>query len=207
MPTTTITNHNQGTLAILRGLMPSRSLLADEGLRIAELQATMLRRLLGVHGPTFPTEALDLPRVHISFDPDLPTSGMTFWDGSNWMILINAGEAPTRQRFSLLHEFKHIIDHPIRHRLFGADAAQDAPAAERSADYFAACALMPKLHVKRHWGQGPRTIRAMTRIFHVSPAAMKYRLDQLGLSHASPRCGRGHTTQHRTDPPTLEMTA
>ena len=50
-------------------------------------------------------------------------------------------EHSLRQRFSLFHEFKHIIDHPTR------DLIENEEMAERVADYFAACVLMPKAWV------------------------------------------------------------
>ena len=150
MPTSNININHRGTLAVLRGLVPHRMVNRREALQVAELQAARLRQHLGVDEARFPSEALDLPRIRVEYDADLPSSGMTFWNGSTWVIVLNATGAPTRQRFSLVHELKHIVDHTTQHRLYGPDTPRNDPPAERAADYFAACVLMPKLYVKRH---------------------------------------------------------
>lgn len=207
MPTTSTQSKNQGTLAQLRGLVPNRAVTEREALQIAELQAARFRRHLGIEEALFPTEALDLPRIRIEFDADLPSSGMAFWSGSSWVIVLNPTESRTRQRFTLLHEFKHIVDHTTKDRLYGADSLRDAPAAERAADYFAACVLMPKMYVKRHWGCGPRSITSMAKLFNVSPAAMRFRLDQLGLIDNPGRCHWDRSTYRRRSPRKLEFAA
>ncbi|MEZ5229207.1 MAG: ImmA/IrrE family metallo-endopeptidase [Acidimicrobiales bacterium] len=205
MPTPSININHRGTLTLLRGLVPHRTVSQREALQVAELQASRLRQHLGIDEARFPTEALDLPRIRIEYDADLPSSGMAFWNGSTWVIVLNATEAPTRQRFSLVHEFKHIVDHTTQDRLYGADARRNDPAAEQAADYFAACVLMPKLYVKRHWGQGPRTPTSMAKMFGVSPAAMKYRLDQLGVLDEPERCRCSRHAYRRVLPRTLEL--
>jgi len=123
------------------------------------------------------------------------------------MILLNSTEAVTRQRFSMLHEFKHVIDHTTKHRLYGATTQGHDPVAERTADYFAACVLMPKMYVKRHWGRGPRTLTSMAETFGVSPAAMKYRLDQLGLADEPRRCQWSQQAYRRALNRTTELAA
>lgn len=209
MPTQSIITTNQGTLALLRDLVPRRRLHNHEVRHVAEMQAFRLRQLLGIDEAAFPSEAIEaLPRVRVEYDADLPSSGMTFWDGRDWVIVLNATESETRQRFSLLHEFKHIIDHTTKEWLYGPEASTRSPAAERAADYFAACVLMPKLYVKRHWGQGPRTVSAMARRFEVSPQAMKYRLSQLQLlDEPSRRCVWSPSTYQRLRSRTLEVAA
>jgi Zn-dependent peptidase ImmA (M78 family) len=78
---------------------------------------------------------------------------------------------------------KHLLDHPFhgtiyRDGRFGSAHWQ----AERAADYFAACVLMPKAWVKRlFYDEGFRDERVLARRFQVSLQAMRYRLDQLGL--------------------------
>jgi len=71
--------------------------------------------------------------------------------------------------------------------MFGSSNPRN-PDAERLADHFAACLLTPKLLVKRYWGQGPRTVSSLAHRFGVSPQAMSYRLDQLGLTEPKSRC-------------------
>ncbi len=49
-------------------------------------------------------------------------------------------------------------------------------------DYFAACLLMPRIWVKRAWGDGINDQRALAALFDVSTTAMGIRLEQLGLT-------------------------
>jgi Zn-dependent peptidase ImmA (M78 family) len=60
--------------------------------------------------------------------------------------------------------------------------------AESICDYFAACVLMPRVWIKRDFGQGIQTIDALARRYQVSTVAMRYRLEQLGLYMPAPRC-------------------
>jgi Zn-dependent peptidase ImmA (M78 family) len=83
----------------------------------------------------------------------------------------------------MLHEFKHILDHPYKNRLQLSEAQ-----VERLADYFAACVLMPKSKIKWAWGSGQQRIDQLARGFGVSEPAMTYRLHQLGLLERTRRC-------------------
>lgn len=181
------TNHDTTSpLKLLRGLIPDRRVQPHEHRQIAELQANWLRRLLETHGSSIDTVSIvGLPHIDLQHDRSLPTSGMSFWNGRSWVILLNPTETTNRQRFTLLHELHHIICHSKRTHLFGAGAAQDDPAAERMADYFAACALMPKLYVKRLFGQGIHDPKELADHFEVSALAMSVRLDQLGLTNTA----------------------
>lgn len=177
---------NKTTLSLLRDLMPKRSLDIEESHRIAELQAARLRGLHEAHDPMLTEDIItEQPRIIVTTEADLPSSGMTFWNGHAWMLLLGRDEARTRQRFSLFHEYKHILDHSVReHREL---SHRDN---ERVADYFAACALMPKWLVKRHYCRGMQKPAALAYLFGVSPQAMRYRLNQLGLTEAPKRCQR-----------------
>lgn len=206
------TQHQQpsriGTLASLRALVPKRPLTATDLRMVTERQATRLRQILNITAGEFPIEAINqIPRIELRPDPDLPTSAMAFWNSKTWVILVNTTETITRQRFSIMHELHHIICHTNKHHMFGsADMRNET--AERAADRFAANVLMPKVLVKRHWGIGPRTVTTLARRFNVSPQAMSYRLDQLGLTEPKPRCAWTQTTDTFTKPLTaLEIAA
>jgi len=190
-PTTRARGREQvSILAFLRAVVPARRVSYSEALRIAELQANKLREHFGINDAELPSEVIaDLSRVTIDYDHDMPVSGSTHWNGQYWVITLNASEPIVRQRFSLMHEFKHIIDHTTRQQLYGngGDSAS-AQRAERVADYFAACLLMPKRWVKRYWGEGIQTMTGLADRFGVSTQAMRYRLLQLGLIDTPPRC-------------------
>ena len=83
----------------------------SEALRVAELQACRLLKLASITEPSVPDGViLDIPKIQVRFMKPWPVSGCTDWTGSMWTIALNAGEPPVRQRFSLAHEFKHILD-------------------------------------------------------------------------------------------------
>jgi Zn-dependent peptidase ImmA (M78 family) len=176
-------------LASLRALIPQRTVTFTEALRIAELQAARLRALLDITDDSLPEEAIaGLPRIRI-VRRVLPTSGMSYWDGQTWVIALNAREPETRQHFTLLHEYKHILDHGHADRLYGTRSdSGTSQQAEHAADYFAGCALMPKRLVKRAWGTGTQTPEALADLFDVSPRAAQVRLAQLGLTEPVRRC-------------------
>ncbi|MBM7807763.1 Zn-dependent peptidase ImmA (M78 family) [Geodermatophilus bullaregiensis] len=122
-------------------------------------------------------------------DVDLPVSGCTSWQAGRWLIVVNGSEPLRRQRFSLAHEFKHVIDHRYHDELYvdrpGLSAYSQA---ELAADYFAACLLMPKRWVYRAWGEGCQYLHGRSGLcnrFGVSPPAMSRRLAHLGLGTAA----------------------
>ncbi|RBY76896.1 ImmA/IrrE family metallo-endopeptidase [Blastococcus sp. TF02-09] len=183
------TNENRSVLASLRAVIPIRPLEPSEALQVAELQAARLLELTNnTEAPLDWTVIAGLPRLRIRRE-SLPTSGMSFWDGHNWVIVLNRDEPRTRQRFTLLHEYKHIVDHGATDRLYvGTGRHQASDQAEQAADYFAGCALMPKRLVKRAWGQGLQQSAALAWRFGVSERAIEVRLAQLGLVEPRPRC-------------------
>ncbi len=174
----------------LRALMPPRRLSYADATTIAERQANGLRELLGLADtPELPLGTIEaLPRIEVRRRYDLPVSGLTHWHNGRWLILLNGDEPETRQRFSLAHELKHVIDHSSRDYTCWDDRMQTAnQKGERLADYFAACLLMPKRHVKSLWGKY-RNVQVLADRFSVSSAAMSVRLSQLGLLDSRQRC-------------------
>jgi Zn-dependent peptidase ImmA (M78 family) len=137
----------------------------------------------------------EFPRVRVIREEGLPVSGAAHWNGRYWIITVNADEPLARQRFSLMHEFKHVLDHTTGQFLYHDRAFQTADdQAERVADYFAACLLMPKKIIKRLWYQGNQNIVLLANKLEVSPPALRYRLDQLGLTEGPQRCDRRSST-------------
>lgn len=182
----------QSVLALLRALVPSRALSPSEALRLAELQANRLLRHFAIETNTVPEEIVsELPRVRIVREYGLPISGAAHWNGSYWIITLNADEPAFRQRFSLMHEFKHVLDHTTKDFLYHDRPFQTADQqAERVADYFAACVLMPKRVVKRLWCQGNQNLVELAATLFVSTRALRFRLEQLGLIEPAGRCAR-----------------
>ncbi len=181
------TTTQRSVLASLRALVPQRTLQLWEALRIAELQANHLLRHFQIETSSVPEEIVSqLPRVRVVREPALPVSGAAHWNGLYWIITLNADEPLVRQRFTLMHEFKHVLDHTTK-------SLTPSDQAERIADYFAACLLMPKKVVTRFWCQGNQNIAHLAETISVSPRALRFRLDQLGLTERSARCERRPT--------------
>jgi hypothetical protein len=171
----------------LRQLMPRRQtpLSADEALQIAERQAGRLRVQLGfANRPALPAQVIaGLPFVRVAREPALPTPGLLLGTELGWVIALNAEDYATRQAFSLLHEFKHLLDDPFTPR---ASIEHDR-LAERVCNHFAACALMPRVLLKRDWGNGRQDVRALATRYGVSVEAMGIRLRTIGLAIQLPR--------------------
>jgi Zn-dependent peptidase ImmA (M78 family) len=178
----------ENILAELRDVTPTRTLGLMEAFRVAELQANKLREHLGLDETLIPSEVIaNQERVQVVFDAliDGKASGSSHWTGTHWIIVLNPMESPARQRFSLFHEYKHIIDDRFHTFLYLDEANMSAHRkGERVADYFAACALMPKVLVKRHFCSGVSNLRDLADLFDVSGRAIEIRLDQLGLRTA-----------------------
>ncbi len=185
----------RSVLGTLRSLVPSRSLTSDEALRIAELQANRLLALTGITDGPIPNDLLTFqPRLRIVL-ADLPVSGTSHWSGQEWIIALNRSDAPVRQRLTLLHEYKHIVDHGRTHWLYRDTPRRSAQQqAEQAADYFAGCVLVPRRLLKRAWGDGMQRPAALAEHFEVSVPAIEVRLAQTGLVETHRRCGTPSTT-------------
>lgn len=181
---------SRGTLATLRDLMPPRALTQLEALRIAELQAARLLAMSGVKQPAVPSTVItDVPKVVVKRMPLWPASGATQWTKGTWSVVIRGNEPIRRQRFTLAHEFKHIIDYrhidvaypPLR-------SMTSRQRAEAICDYFAGCLLVPRPWLKSAWGKGIQDPRRLADLFEVSQAAIQTRLLQTGLVDQIERC-------------------
>jgi len=167
----------RNVLGILRALAPRRRLAVREAQIVAELQANRLLELAGAREAPVPTELItELPRIAVQLDCDLQASAMTQWLNGRWLIALNSAEPRSRQRFSLGHEAKHVIDHRHIELMYATQAE-----AEAVAEYFSACLWMPKRLVHRAWAGGTQSVSELARLFQVSPAAMSRRLQHLGL--------------------------
>ena len=180
-----------GLVADLRALTPHRALTLGESLRVAELQANRLLEASGIYEPAVPAEVIDnLPRVSVERVGRVPVSGSVRWSRGLWMIAINRHEPQVRQRFSLAHELKHVLDAPFGDVLYPSWRGMSShDRTEHIANHFAACLLMPKPWVRRaFFNQGPTDLRRLACRFDVSQTAMRIRLESLGLAQPQVRC-------------------
>ncbi len=179
-------NEQGSVLAILRALVPQRTLGYFESLLVAELQANRFLEVFEVAGPRVPSELVtELPRIEVSYEHDMPVGGSLHWENGQWVISLRAWESRTRQRFSLMHEFKHLLDHPYADRVY---RRIDHDTIERVADHFAACVLMPKRWLKSEWFRSGQNVSRLAPRLGVSAQALNLRLWHLGLATPTPRC-------------------
>lgn len=196
-----MTTTNTSILGRLRAVTPHRVVTFGEALRVAELQASKLSELLGVDDGIRDFHIGGLPRITVTYE-NLDVSGMSHWNGYIWIITISKHDSLARQRFTLLHEFKHIIDHGRSTLLYAGDRNRSAAQqSEVAADYFAGCALVSKRQLKSAWGFGIQRPDALAAHFGVSEQAIRVRLAQTGLDipadhEASARCARPVSTPH-----------
>jgi IrrE N-terminal-like domain len=176
--------HQEDVIAALRKLSPGRPLSWSEAHSVAERQATKLLGLLYIDEPPVPQFVISsLPGIVVDRRPNWPTDGMSVKGPKHWRIVLNANGSRQRQRFSLAHEFKHVLDDPVVDRIFRhLSPVSQRQRAERLCNYFAACLLMPRAWVKRDWGEGLRQPHELARRYYVSVEAMSTRLSELGLA-------------------------
>lgn len=169
------------SLAGLRRLLPLRPVTYAEALIVAECQANRLASACGQL--TGSIEAHDLLKITpITLEAIKPAdrvrhSGSSAYRNGRWIIYLNSAESSPRQRFTLAHELKHIID-ASNSKAYSHLSAQQI---ELICDHFAACLLMSKLSVHRLWGDGVRTPESLARAMRVSVGAVRVRLQTLGL--------------------------
>jgi len=181
---------NPSIVRTLRDTVPLRPLRYSEALRLAEMQAQSFLAISGVTEPSVPERIIaDLPRVQVTRMSPFPTSGATHWSSGQWLVVLNGSEPATRQRFSLAHEAKHIIDHRFVQLIYSGFPADERGAMiEHVCDYFAGCLLMPRPWVKSVYCSGVQGLPELARTFAVSQMAMEVRLNQIGLIDPTPRC-------------------
>ena len=183
-----------GLLSQLRAMVPKRPLRHSEAEQLAERQAVRLRAQLTVLGPQLREEDLaNLPWLTISRSESLPTSGLATNTGFGWLIVLRSDEPGVRQRFSLAHELKHILDDGIADEVAGGLYPATAgysnhERTERICDRFAGALLMPRVVLRADWADGIQDIAKLAKRYDVSRPAMRVRLSQLGLTEATPRC-------------------
>jgi Zn-dependent peptidase ImmA (M78 family) len=177
----------------LRSFVPRRALSSSEAVALAELQAAKLLKAAGITAPPVPVEELatELLGIRVVRRANWPGSGLAVTVKDGWVVALRAEEAPVRQRFSLAHECKHILDDSHIEWLYPhLRGGSSGDPVEDVCDLFAANLLMPRAWVKADWAsRGIQDVGRLARRYEVSWSAMDYRLDQLGLQMPRPRCG------------------
>lgn len=183
-------------IAELRSLAPKRPLTYGESLALARLQATKLRAWATVTSPdinlvwllnqtTVPVNLV--PSHELGEESGLTTNAIS----GRLEMYLNRAEPAQRQRFSLLHEFKHVLDFTDADRLHQAlgsgNPKVQVDQIELIANEFAGQVLMPKRLVVSAYLK-TQNLPLTASLFNVSAEAMKTRLTKLGLiGEARPR--------------------
>ncbi|MBV9383366.1 MAG: ImmA/IrrE family metallo-endopeptidase [Streptosporangiaceae bacterium] len=190
-------DHPQSIIQQLRSLMPMRPLEEHEARSVTERQAIRLLHIFNQHEPRVDVSLItELPRVEVKVEPNLHVggiSGFSQWSCGRWLIVVNRDDSPRRRRFTLSHEFKHILDHPFVETIYrelGGTEAERNRQIEQICDYFAGCLLMPRNWLKQAWASGIQDQATLAAMFDVSEAAMAVRLQQIGLIEPRARHAR-----------------
>lgn len=182
----------QAMAAILddvRSVVPKRPLTYGYSLQYARNQAARLRLLIGANDPEIDLLWLINQRaVPVNFVPSFrlgEQSGLTTdYITGKLEMFINESEPRVRQRFSVLHELKHVLDWRdadlLHSKLGSGNAELQGKQVEQIANEFAACVLMPTMLVKRIWFK-TQSVQLGATMFNVSAEAMTTRLEKLGL--------------------------
>jgi predicted transcriptional regulator len=173
----------------VRDLMPRRPLTLMEAYGVAEHQAYKLLELLDIKAPHVTYDKLlRLPNIEIELEPSYLMNhfaGISHFSKGHWVIFVDKNDVYGRRRFTLAHEFKHVIDHSLDKlaykRLGYGNEERRREHVEAICQHFAACFLMPKTWVKNSYANGVQDVYNLATLFRVSVTAMDVRLRQMGL--------------------------
>jgi IrrE N-terminal-like domain len=171
------------TLTRLRSLIPDHDLTLNDLLQVIDLQAATLLMLSNVSRAPTPSEVVHaIPSIRVE-DTRLPLSGFSYWNGHQWILSLHADEPHPRRRFTLLHEFAHIVWHGYEQSLFpNLSTTAASHLAELAANYFAGAVLLPRHLLVHAWHHGDRNVDQLASKFRVSPETVTIGLAQIGLS-------------------------
>jgi len=162
--------------------------------QLAKTKARALRAQYGVEEP--PVNLFDIANNEgieiLYFVPDDVTTDISgLLSKEEKKVFLNAHESAARQNFTLAHELAHyFLDHkPNEYGVYRRDSlyAESKPEKEQEADCFAAELLMPEElinKVKTKYELTDDDAQALSRLFGVSPSAMRYRLKGLKLDRS-----------------------
>lgn len=182
-----------GMIARLRAVVPKRPLGVREAEKVAERQADRLRSELKILRPCLDEDDLaNLAWLSITRRENLPTAGVATKTDYGWIVVLRANDPMVRQRFTLAHEIKHILDDSLIDLGGGLYPSLGGYSQHERSEHvchrFAGALLMPKPLLRADWFDGLQDIAKLARRYHVSRQAMSVRLSQLGLLEAVPRC-------------------
>jgi Zn-dependent peptidase ImmA (M78 family)/DNA-binding XRE family transcriptional regulator len=132
-------------------------------------------------------QALGVPIYMQAMADPLSAAVMTIGEGA-FAIGVNATHHKQRRRFSIAHELGHaVLRHEASYYLeYSVQDAWEPPGYryldEREANGFAAALLMDERWLREDFAQGLRDVSELAERYEVSPAAMGFRLTNVGLA-------------------------
>lgn len=192
---TATTNHTRtwrppaGMLTRLRDMCPiARRLNWHLAERLAASQAAYIATCAGRAGLSVDHYVALLPAIRLERVAEMPVPVASLWDGRarQWVIHVRSTEPVEDQRHAILREFKHILDRPMTHRLYGPGAPTCHQRARQAAEDFATSALMPASQMRSAAQSGLTDPIELAARFNVSPPMAARRLAALGLDKCSP---------------------
>jgi len=187
---TTVTRRQmRDLLTELRAIAPQRGLSYGESLQVARMQAAHIRSWSKATTPDINLVWLlnqtEIPVESVASHVLHEESGLTTNAISGKVkMFVNQNEPLVRQRFSLLHEFKHAVDFAdadmLHSRLGTGNSRTQATQIELICNEFAGHVLMPKAMVVRAWIR-LHNLSLLASLFNVSNEAMQTRLEKLGV--------------------------
>lgn len=176
-------------LAALRALLPTQPVTLGDFLTLTTSLSRAFRTLSGVSGDHLPTSTLESRAVVRIEETELPVSGFSYWDpgARQWVIALNEDESDALHRFTMFHEFGHIIWDQAEHLMYAEmPRISHDRFAEIMADLFAFEVLMPRASVERLVGDGVIDVATLARRFEVTRSLMRLRLNDLDLQAVMP---------------------
>ena len=153
-----------------------------EAERIAGIQGAQLARFAHEADMDIVDFIATLPVVRVERDKTLPDLRTSYWDEhtQKWVIVVRATDPLPTRRFSIMHEFKRILDRGHEAHLYDARYLQGYVQAEMAADHFASCALLPAKQVRAALRDGANP-QELAHTFTVTPLRATKRLSDLNL--------------------------
>lgn len=156
---------------------------------------TIVRSLTGENGANLAAifQKLDIEYLEMPLPSGI--SGQIERQEDKFRVIVNSNESPQRRRFTAAHELAHFLLHrdmledgaPLhRDALFGAHKKDNqafpfSPAHEVQANRFAAELLMPSQVMRDRYDPEAGNLAELANKFRVSQAAIRVRLQSLGL--------------------------
>lgn len=176
-------------LAAVRDLMPAKAISLGRAYFIAEQQAQLLIRQLGIkHSPVDVGRFGRLPRVSVSIRPREDMDGQSSssrWHQGKWDITVCGDDPLEMRRYNLAREIKRVLDRTTSKVVYAGLRCESEDhyrqRIDSICDHFAACLLVPGRVLRRVWAAGLQDVACLAELFRVPLDVIRRRIAYLGL--------------------------